>query len=480
MTLPNHIAGGLVFTGVFGGIAGINILESPGLMIMTVAGATIADMDLPQSLWGRILGPLSRAVNRKFGHRTITHSLLFMGALGLLIRTVCLTLEVEAPYPTVFFLSFFSHLLFDMMTVQGVPIFYPYRKNPCVIPADPVMRFNSNNRKSEFALFCFFILSGVFMQPLMSDGFWTTYNRMFGTIQHLQSEYEKSEDLLLAKYRYREASNEYEDSGYVIEASGDVAVLWDERDGWTYLDGTSKSLKTILDIIPEHTGKKFQINRKSFVAVSRDSLQSILSNALIYRIELSANHPFAADYGARTGIEQRVTNNLQLEMVDHLQVRELPAVQETTAPRRTVTYQASPRIRTLQAKKAKLQRRQAQELSSYKEHQQQLQAKARQLEQELDIYQQTKLQQELAKLEKEVVLQPDYDDELAELDIQIAELQRNDQLKYEEKVVEMEVEVAAARAVQVKSTGPLQLTGMITVVEFEQEPEEGALTLNQK
>jgi len=64
MTLPNHIAGGVVFTGVFGAFAGVNILNHPGLIIMTVLAATFADIDVPSSIWGRTFKPISKAINR--------------------------------------------------------------------------------------------------------------------------------------------------------------------------------------------------------------------------------------------------------------------------------------------------------------------------------------------------------------------------------------------------------------------------------
>jgi inner membrane protein len=465
MTLPNHIAGGFVFTGVFGGIAGINILESPGLIIMTIAGATIADMDLPQSLWGRIFGPLSRAINRRFGHRTITHSLLFMAGLWLFVKIACGIFETEAPYPTIFLLSFFSHLLFDMMTLQGVPIFYPYRKNPCVIPADPNMRFNGNNRRSELAIFGFFIAAGLFMQPLMSDGFWTTYNKMFGTIQHLRSEFEKSNDLLLATYRYREASSEYEDSGYVIEASGDFAVLWNEADGWKYLDGTAKSLKTILDVIPEHTGKEFHINRKSFVAITKDSLEAILNGSLVYQAHISGNKPFAASYEAEDRTEQTTTSDLQLNRVEYLHLTELATAPTKTRPAKTIRYKSSPRIRTLENNIRKLTRKQAKELETYHGHQGRVTNLEHQLDAETDIYQQTILRREYNKLRSKTLILPDYSDQLTELKTEIYQLTQTDQDNYNDR---REAAEAATTTVTTTNTAPLRFTGILTTVDFTQ------------
>ena len=92
MTLPNHLAGGLVFTGFFAALANINILESPATIGAVLLGATLPDIDHPRSPIGRLFLPLSRYLNSRHGHRTLTHSLLGLGifwlAAGLLEQTL--------------------------------------------------------------------------------------------------------------------------------------------------------------------------------------------------------------------------------------------------------------------------------------------------------------------------------------------------------------------------------------------------------
>ena len=49
---------------------------------------------------------------------------------------------------------------------------------------------------SRFLFVLFFFVSAIFMKPLFAEGFWTSYNRLFGSMEHLTSEYHKSEALL--------------------------------------------------------------------------------------------------------------------------------------------------------------------------------------------------------------------------------------------------------------------------------------------
>ncbi|WP_020569767.1 metal-dependent hydrolase [Neolewinella persica] len=459
MTLPNHIAGGIVFTGVFGAFAGVNILNHPGLIIMTVLAATFADIDVPSSIWGRTFKPISKAINRRFGHRTISHSLLFM-LLGYgAVAGACNVLGSEAPYPTVFLLAYSSHIIFDMMTVQGVPLFYPYNKAPCVIPSDPKLRLRSNNPRSEIAVFGFFIISGIFLQPLMADGFWTSYNRLFGTMTHLQSEFEKADDVLQVNYRYREATTELTGSGLVIECTGTSADLWNPGTGWEFLDASPNSTRTILEVIPVHTGRKFELVRRSFVAISADSLDRIVNSDILYHIQLSANEPFTANYETATSQEKINSRALDLELVEHLSVFELPDEVITA----TVKYHTNPRIRSLEARIKQLHTQHQNEEAEARN----LALRIRTLEtirdETTDLYEEQRAVDQLAKLYKKPAVVNEVAAKISELETQIAELQAADRIKYEEKVAAAQLKYQASRS------PTLELTGIATFVAFEVE-----------
>jgi len=52
----------------------LNILASPIYIAATVVGALIPDIDYTKFMIGKIFRPISKYLNRRFGHRTITHS----------------------------------------------------------------------------------------------------------------------------------------------------------------------------------------------------------------------------------------------------------------------------------------------------------------------------------------------------------------------------------------------------------------------
>ncbi|MCB0084756.1 MAG: metal-dependent hydrolase, partial [Caldilineaceae bacterium] len=195
MRTPNHIAGGLVITGFCSALCGVNIFSSPASIIVMVIASLLPDIDHPKSIIGRALKPIAVAINRRWGHRTITHSAVILITSTFLFALLEKATSDTSTLAIIYFFAFFSHLLLDMVTLMGVPLLYPFSKNPFVMPANPKWRIRNDDRRAETIAFCIFLLAGLFMRPLFEQGFWTTYNRTFGTLKHVVSEFHKADDL---------------------------------------------------------------------------------------------------------------------------------------------------------------------------------------------------------------------------------------------------------------------------------------------
>lgn len=230
MRAPNHIIGGYVFTGSFSAFLDINILSDWRYLVIVFFGSLLPDIDHSKSLIGRMFLPLSKVIHRTYGHRTLTHSLLFFG----IVVTVCGALQSSffpsIPLSQLIGFSMMSHLIFDMMTLQGIPLLYPFRKNPCVIPANPAYRLRTNSIAQETSVFAFFIVASVFLQPLIANGFWSTYNQTFRSYKHLVSEYEKmtpDDGVLLCSFKVKSMSQFRTHSGVVLDATSSTLLLYD-------------------------------------------------------------------------------------------------------------------------------------------------------------------------------------------------------------------------------------------------------------
>jgi inner membrane protein len=182
----NHVAGGLVFTGIFASFADQNIYEKPETLLMTIGFSLLPDIDHTKSIIGKSVYPLSQWIMRKYGHRTITHSLIFWIICVMLVQLIDNLFHRNNVLIAA--LSLGSHLIFDMCTRQGIPIFYPFSKRPAVLPANPKLRLQAGDFRSEAIIFVAFISLNAFSFDLVANGFWTKYNRKFMTFNHLERE----------------------------------------------------------------------------------------------------------------------------------------------------------------------------------------------------------------------------------------------------------------------------------------------------
>jgi inner membrane protein len=264
----NHVAGGVAFAGIFASFVDVNIFEKPEYLAVTALSALLADVDHTRSLIGKMFYPLARWIDRKYGHRTVTHSLLFF--IGFIIAVGTLEQLILGSRRLTMFagLGYGSHLIFDMCTRQGIPLFMPFTTARCVLPGNPKLRLSNKNIVPEIIVF--FSFSGLILttMPLMSNGFWTTYNKAFGTFKHLQREQNRTARII-------EIKTKEGISGDVVEATGAGAMLWT---GSNFVQVQEKSS----DIQSQaKTARIRQIQRIEFVDVSADSVRGMLSRAVI-------------------------------------------------------------------------------------------------------------------------------------------------------------------------------------------------------
>lgn len=280
MTAPNHIVGGIVFTGIFTSLWNVNIFADPYYLTATVIFSLLPDIDTPKSIIGKPFYPLSRWIYRKYGHRTITHSIL---------ATIILTLTVyifeklhgiqHTHYSQIVFFAYFGHILLDMFTTSGAPLLYPFWKNPCVIPGNVAYRFKTGNLKQEGILFIVFLCSSVFMQNLFSQGFWLTYNQQFNDITHVYREFTKSNKLYTVDYDLYSFQKHYKGTGNLVYADWQQLYIL-TKDSLMHLQEGQQGLKIKL-LKPMATKHILTTKRVDFSHISADSLNYLVNDKFI-------------------------------------------------------------------------------------------------------------------------------------------------------------------------------------------------------
>lgn len=105
-------------TGALAGIVLYRTGADVSVAAAAIAGSLLPDIDHPGSKLGRRAPVISHAVHL-FGHRGVTHSLLFvliLAAAGYYAWTPAYGLAIGAAV----------HIAADMLTPSGVPLFWPH------------------------------------------------------------------------------------------------------------------------------------------------------------------------------------------------------------------------------------------------------------------------------------------------------------------------------------------------------------------
>lgn len=305
MTSPNHIVGGIAITGISLSFWDINIFSNSTYLSLCIFSSLLPDIDHTKSIIGKAFFPLAKYLDIKFGHRTITHSVTLLLPLFLIFLFVELNLinpyfnRSGIDYSLIFFFAFLSHLILDMLTVQGIPLFYPFMKNPCVIPANPTLRFRSGNIKSEaIALFIFtFVLFTSY--DLFQNGFWTTYNRSFGTIKHAFREFKDSENLVQVTYSFTFNGEEKTGKGLILEASENKVEILSNRQ-ILVIDSEDLRFKNI-NILPSKTEHKYIVKDLNLFQLTLNELNDTLNKKIVSGKVLSSTKFLVNNFIANKG-----------------------------------------------------------------------------------------------------------------------------------------------------------------------------------
>jgi inner membrane protein len=164
MRAPTHATFGLLFTIAAGSVLGV--ILTPAVAGFAVLGALLPDVDTPTSPIGRLCRPLAGWLERRVGHRTLTHSLLGLALASLPVLPLA---RVDWQWPLAFAAGYLSHLLVDAANPPGVPLVYPSPVR-AVFPGREALRPAEGSR-AEAVLCAALALGLAVLWPLHHAGF---------------------------------------------------------------------------------------------------------------------------------------------------------------------------------------------------------------------------------------------------------------------------------------------------------------------
>ncbi|NWK84920.1 metal-dependent hydrolase [Staphylococcus sp. GSSP0090] len=121
MTGKTHASCGLLVGALTIEYFHTDLFTSITVITLAVISSLLPDICHTQSKIGRRFKVISFFIRMIFGHRTFTHSLLFIAII------VCLLYVIQTPtyYLVTIILGLLSHVILDMLTPRGVKLFYP-------------------------------------------------------------------------------------------------------------------------------------------------------------------------------------------------------------------------------------------------------------------------------------------------------------------------------------------------------------------
>ncbi|MGB3543184.1 metal-dependent hydrolase, partial [Rubrivirga sp.] len=130
MRLGTHVAGGIL-----GYTVAATFFHLPWTatgVVVASAAAAAPDIDTLGSTVGRVFSPVAKRIERRFGHRTITHCY----AAQAVVAAVSLPLvwAGQTHLYAALVVGYVSHTFLDTWTVQGVRVFWPWSDRRGVFP----------------------------------------------------------------------------------------------------------------------------------------------------------------------------------------------------------------------------------------------------------------------------------------------------------------------------------------------------------
>ncbi|QJC35115.1 metal-dependent hydrolase [Enterobacteriaceae endosymbiont of Donacia proxima] len=95
---------------------------------VSIITCLLPDIDHPKSILGRKIKIISYLINKLFGHRGFTHSLLSILIFGFMIFFIDIKLIHIFDMKLGLIIGYCSHIIADILTPLGVPLFWPYKK----------------------------------------------------------------------------------------------------------------------------------------------------------------------------------------------------------------------------------------------------------------------------------------------------------------------------------------------------------------
>lgn len=342
MLAPTHGLFGIFLTLIILALFGIKWSLHWTVLAFAVIGALVPDIDHTKSIIGKFFPAISKRLEEKYGHRTITHSIWGWAVSTLILGLILIVLHfvgfkawssgiINWRWIAAFSIGYISHLLIDMVNFRGVPLLWP-EKIRFVVFKNPKMRVESGARLETVFVLVLVIL--VFLAlPLSKYGLLSSLRWMLATSGSAIEEYKASNTVSMVEFSgYFTATKQPVEKGLaeMLDVQNKRLIVLYKGNVYTLSDELAADI--IADKVrAKTTNVPLTIERKDFTNLTRAFLESqipaggLISGAVKLPPGLKLNLPdFTGGYAR---LEQK-GDDLVLNFADKKLVKGLELTEE--------------------------------------------------------------------------------------------------------------------------------------------------------
>ena len=148
----------------------------PVVLSLSALSSQLPDVDTTKSYTGRILLPLSRYLEKRFPHRSLTHSFLALTIFAFLTSPLAFWGQT---YWLGLISGYFWGFFGDVFTKSGAALFYPSQIR-AVCPGNPRIRLTTGSNAEWFLLFLLVAIAIISIHINSSGGILRSFNQSLG------------------------------------------------------------------------------------------------------------------------------------------------------------------------------------------------------------------------------------------------------------------------------------------------------------
>jgi inner membrane protein len=277
----------------------------PVLLFPLAIGALLPGLDSTTSMPGWLLPAISQNLQARFGHRGAWHTLAAAGFVGLITAPTIFLFDIAVWY--LLLLGFCTHLLLDMLSPQGLMLFWPVQHKRYYILGAPVKSIGDSTERKILVGLCVVAVALLLTidlgpppaPPVSVPSYEQTLDRYYRL---------RGQNLIFAyvqgtwQVTGRRMSGRFE----ILNARGTSFVMLDRYTGQVFTAGRSADDNLYLNYISLQTGAAIRV-KPAEIHLEEQPLADALP--VLYEMEKEPGLQYIYAFGDLTAFGDLVSNS---------------------------------------------------------------------------------------------------------------------------------------------------------------------------